>query len=229
MNIKTEQLFHLKPILKTQFYDQPWRVFHNWDHIEEGLACFERYFSDTKDGIHFEHQIKLAWMLHDAIYIPGYTGNEVASAALADYYGPLVGMLPNDIAHVKELIMQTKGHKALGASAAPGSDIINDMDLHGMGNKKSYLANAERVKREAFKFYNPTDSEGDYTASFEKQFNMGRFKFLKAYYAIIPNLFKTEIGIEVWQPIAKQCMEQELETGTTCFPERRRHVFKNRS
>jgi predicted metal-dependent HD superfamily phosphohydrolase len=198
----------IKALIKTTHYDQAWRGFHSWDHIEKGLTCFENYFSETVSGLKHANRIHLAWLLHDAVYIPGYKGNEEASAALVPYYASLMNFPRSDIKTIQELIMQTKGHPPLTKNSVPGSAIINDMDLHGMGCSETYWINGERVKQEVKDFHYPRTEETG--SDFEDTFDMNRFQFLTGYYDLIPNLFKTKQGINNWQPIAKECMKKEI-------------------
>lgn len=61
-------------------YDRPDRHYHNWAHIQEGLAFIERYPSL------FTRTDVLAWLFHDIVYVPGATDNEKKSAELMNIF-----------------------------------------------------------------------------------------------------------------------------------------------
>jgi predicted metal-dependent HD superfamily phosphohydrolase len=60
-------------------YQQPWRFYHNMDHISRCLKEFE----DIERLLKFSSVIELAIWLHDVIYIPGSKLNERMSGDTA--------------------------------------------------------------------------------------------------------------------------------------------------
>jgi len=58
------------------YYDEPHRIFHNWDHIAYGLDMFNQLKTGTTEQV-------IAWLFHDIIYDPTRKDNEARSADLA--------------------------------------------------------------------------------------------------------------------------------------------------
>jgi predicted metal-dependent HD superfamily phosphohydrolase len=58
------------------FYDEPHRLFHNWDHIAYGLDIFKKLDTGTTEQV-------IAWLFHDIIYDPTKKDNEALSGRLA--------------------------------------------------------------------------------------------------------------------------------------------------
>jgi predicted metal-dependent HD superfamily phosphohydrolase len=58
------------------FYDEPHRLFHNWDHIAYGLDIFKKLDTGTTEQV-------IAWLFHDIIYDPTKRDNEALSGQLA--------------------------------------------------------------------------------------------------------------------------------------------------
>lgn len=58
------------------FYDEPHRIFHNWDHIAYGLDIFKTLDTGTTEQV-------IAWLFHDIVYDPTRKDNESQSVSLA--------------------------------------------------------------------------------------------------------------------------------------------------
>jgi predicted metal-dependent HD superfamily phosphohydrolase len=96
-------------------YATPGRVYHDLAHVAE----VARHFAEAGDGAGWErpHDVYLAVLYHDAVYVPGAKDNEARSADLA--CAALARWLPGsriDAERVRALILLTARHGAL----APG-------------------------------------------------------------------------------------------------------------
>lgn len=58
------------------YYDEPHRIFHNWDHIAYGLDIFKKLDTGTTEQV-------IAWLFHDIIYDPTKRDNEALSGQFA--------------------------------------------------------------------------------------------------------------------------------------------------
>lgn len=58
------------------FYDEPHRIFHNWDHIAYGLDIFKQLDTGTTEQV-------IAWLFHDIVYDPTRKDNEAQSVTRA--------------------------------------------------------------------------------------------------------------------------------------------------
>lgn len=90
-------------------YSTPVRAYHHWGHVREVLRHFEAVAQGP--GWTWPAEAGLAVLYHDAIYVPGRSDNETASAALAAEH--VSQWLPDDgtrIALVVELIELTARH-----------------------------------------------------------------------------------------------------------------------
>lgn len=63
-------------LIVKDYYFEPHRKFHSWNHIESGFPLFEKF---TKVSL----EQKIAWLYHDIFYKPGATDNEALSALKA--------------------------------------------------------------------------------------------------------------------------------------------------
>ena len=63
-------------LIVKDYYFEPHRKFHSWNHIESGFPLFEK-----STNVSLEQ--KIAWLYHDILYKPGATDNEELSALKA--------------------------------------------------------------------------------------------------------------------------------------------------
>lgn len=122
-------------------YDEPHRVFHNWDHIEYGLNIFKQLDTGTTEQV-------IAWLFHDIVYEPTRKDNEVLSAELAKKY-----IQENDdqevisINDVSIIIHDTISH----VPSNPLSALVLDIDMSSLADKQ--YAEFERQRLLAAKEY----------------------------------------------------------------------------
>lgn len=92
-------------------YAVPARAYHGFVHVEEVLG----HFASARPLLQEPVSVALAVLFHDAIYEPGRTDNEAASAELAAALIPAhLPRLQVSVARVKELISLTARHGRIG-------------------------------------------------------------------------------------------------------------------
>lgn len=108
-------------------YSEPFRAYHNWEHIGEMLALLDAYSSIAEDRLALE----MAIWFHDVIYDTRSQTNEADSADLMeDAVGRAGwGNLPL-IKEIRALILDTD-HK--GEPNRPDGQLIVDIDLAILG------------------------------------------------------------------------------------------------
>jgi predicted metal-dependent HD superfamily phosphohydrolase len=122
-------------------YDEPHRIFHNWDHIEYGLNIFKQLDTATTEQV-------IAWLFHDIVYDPTRKDNEVLSAELAKKYiqdnGDQELISINDVSII---INDTISH----VPSNPLSALVLDIDMSSLADKQ--YAEFERQRLLAAKEY----------------------------------------------------------------------------
>jgi predicted metal-dependent HD superfamily phosphohydrolase len=63
-------------LIVKEFYSEPHRKFHSWNHIESGFSLLENVKKVSVEQ-------KIAWLYHDIFYKPGSSDNESLSASKA--------------------------------------------------------------------------------------------------------------------------------------------------
>lgn len=123
------------------YYDEPHRIFHNWDHIEYGLNIFKQLDTGTTEQV-------IAWLFHDIVYNPTRKDNEVLSAELAKKYiqdsGDEKIISINDIITI---IYDTISHVPSNTLSA----LVLDIDMSSLADKQ--YAEFERQRLLAAKEY----------------------------------------------------------------------------
>lgn len=123
------------------YYDEPHRIFHNWDHIEYGLNIFKKLDTGTTEQV-------IAWLFHDIVYNPTRKDNEVLSAELAKKYiqdsGDEKIISINDIITI---IYDTISHVPSNTLSA----LVLDIDMSSLADK--HYAEFERQRLLAAKEY----------------------------------------------------------------------------
>ncbi|MEM9601723.1 MAG: hypothetical protein AAGA11_02565 [Pseudomonadota bacterium] len=115
---------HLYDALETG-YTEPWRRFHDRNHILNLLAQLDDVASHVGDLA----TVRMAVWFHDVVCVPGATGNEQASADLwrrlaTDHLAPCA------VDRVAELVLDTRHLVAPGS--ADGA-VLADIDIAGLG------------------------------------------------------------------------------------------------
>lgn len=143
-------------------HHEPWRFYHNAEHIADGLMKFRTHERLLKNRT----ATLLAWLMHDVIYVPGAPTNEWASAQFAQALLERACVPGNIILVVTEMILATKGHQVPANFSGTHSDLelMLDIDLSGFGDsQESFMEVGERLRREAAYF-----SDKEYEAGTRK-------------------------------------------------------------
>lgn len=123
------------------FYDEPHRIFHNWDHIAYGLDIFKTLDTGTTEQV-------IAWLFHDIVYDPTRKDNESQSVSLA------IKMIQDNNDHklislsdVSIIIMDTVTH----IPTIDLSGLVLDIDMSSLADNN--YAEFERQRLLAAKEY----------------------------------------------------------------------------
>lgn len=123
------------------FYDEPHRIFHNWDHIAYGLNIFKTLDTGTTEQV-------IAWLFHDIVYDPTRKDNESQSVSLA------IKMIQDNNDHklislsdVSIIIMDTVTH----IPTIDLSGLVLDIDMSSLADNN--YAEFERQRLLAAKEY----------------------------------------------------------------------------
>jgi predicted metal-dependent HD superfamily phosphohydrolase len=136
-------------------YAFPPRAYHHFGHVQDVLAHYRAVAADC--GWHRPAEVWLAVLYHDAVYLPGRSDNEAASARLAmeqiEQYWPQAGI---DAQRVSELILLTACHGALRAEdtgdGESGQDArcFLDCDMAILGSSPDTFAAYDRAIAEEY-------------------------------------------------------------------------------
>jgi len=67
-------------------YEQSFRKYHNWEHIEEMFTLYKTYRERSALVSDCKQVTPFAILFHDIVYFPGCKSNEENSAKLAEFY-----------------------------------------------------------------------------------------------------------------------------------------------
>jgi predicted metal-dependent HD superfamily phosphohydrolase len=124
-------------------YTQPARHYHNLRHIQE-LLDWAELVQQTTECLPV---IKLAAWFHDYIYDPQAQDNEIKSAIYAEEALFQLGVAPDIILGVKQIILSTEHHQPLIDSI--DNLIFLDLDLAILGaSSERYLQYAASIRQE---------------------------------------------------------------------------------
>lgn len=196
-------------------YDEPWRVYHTWEHIQDGISFLiefeEGRVYDEDDETHFNLLcrngiFKLAWMMHDAVYVPKNPFNELASAMLfskvAFHLDPLVDKESLDLGY--DLIMCTKNHfpnKDGSEELFHLSKLMCDIDLAGFSTQH------EKNKRNVYKEFKDFLKLPD----FDEQWRKGQTAFLQSLLDR-ERIFHTEYFYRTHEENARKNIQSEIDS-----------------
>jgi predicted metal-dependent HD superfamily phosphohydrolase len=175
-------------------YETPKRHYHTWEHV---VACVDRLkaFPCAEPRIVF-----LALVFHDAIYIPGRSDNEQASAALArDTLSSMCSVSDVDLDAIERMILATRDHHALAGTLSADEAVILDLDLSTLGTSRDeYARYAQQIHDE----YVPA-------AATDARFRIGRAEFLQRMLTL-PHVFVTAEGRRRWDDAARANIAWEI-------------------
>jgi predicted metal-dependent HD superfamily phosphohydrolase len=121
-------------------YAQPWRAYHNMQHIQEALQHFDHAYSLAEQPA----EVEVAIWFHDAIYDPKRPDNEVRSAEWAQQALLSRQIPPAKAQRVYDLILATQhDHSPTTTDAA----LLIDIDLVILGQPATRFAAYDQAIR----------------------------------------------------------------------------------
>lgn len=136
---RDQSMDQLRDIAKAM-YDDPPRAYHDWRHVESclgELAHAQHLCADVRS-------VEIALWFHDAIYDPQRNDNEQRSADAAADAMRAVEAGDQQIATVRQLILDTQHH---GEPSSNDGRIVADIDLAILGQSPEAFAEYERAIR----------------------------------------------------------------------------------
>ena len=169
-------------------YSERKRHYHNLEHVTRLLALCDELKIIAPD-------IMLAVIYHDIIYRPGSLNNEEKSAAYARESLGRLGVDPDRVGQVCEMILATANH--LIPQDDPLTQTLLDLDMAILGSaRKDYQAYTEGVRKEY-----------KWVPGF--MFRKKRRQFLKRVLAV-EFIFSTDLFREKYEAAARANIEWEL-------------------
>ncbi|MFZ2753998.1 MAG: hypothetical protein WAZ48_11190 [Lysobacteraceae bacterium] len=136
-------------------YAAPSRAYHHFGHVQDVLAHYREV--DAEHGWHCPNEVWLAVLYHDAVYVPGRSDNEAASAHLAiehiERRWPQPGI---DSRRVADLILLTAHHGSLRVEdtgtgeAGEDARLFLDCDMAVLGAAPEAFAAYDREIAEEY-------------------------------------------------------------------------------
>ena len=173
-------------------YSQPGRYYHNFDHIKEMILVGKKTF-----GLTFQQY--LAIIFHDIVYNPRASKNEEMSVdclfnVIKTYRGQLSHEDIRFYGEVATIIMDTKKHYYPTTDL---SKVVLDLDLERLSRPLEEVKYFTNLIRQEYSFVD------------DKTFNDGRKEFYLQFLNTEP-AFSTEYGRKLWEPKAKENINQLL-------------------
>lgn len=154
----------LEQALRTA-YAVPARAYHSFAHVTEVLEHFANVRAELQEPL----SVALAVLFHDAIYVPGRSDNEAASAELAAALIPAhLPRLRVELARVQELILLTARHGKLSPDEVDAdAALFLDCDMAILGAPWPRFEQYER------------DIASEYAALPPELYRAGRERFVR--------------------------------------------------
>lgn len=114
-------------------YATPGRAYHAWPHVEDVVLRYAQVARNV--GWQTPHEVFIALLYHDAIYVPGAKTNEAESAALARSAAQCFqSQMVLDVNRIERLILLTARHGSLrAADVDPDEALFLDCDMAILG------------------------------------------------------------------------------------------------
>lgn len=133
-------------------YASPPRAYHHFGHVEEVL----RHYADVDRDGGWTHPREVLWavLYHDAVYVPGRTDNEAASAKLVEaHLSRWTQPGDCDVATILRLILLTARHGALTPESAGDEDARRflDCDMAILGAEPDAFVAYDRAIAEEYR------------------------------------------------------------------------------
>ncbi len=173
-------------------YSAPGRFYHTLAHVGHVLAVVAALAPYAGDAA----VVRLAAWLHDLVYEPGASDNEVRSAALSGEWLRELGLTGALSGEVERLILLTAAHE-VGGRDDDGA-VLLDADLAVLGAPPpAYEAYARAIRRE-------------FAHVDEAAYRLGRAAVLRRFLAR-PALYQTAPMRAAYEARARQNLERELD------------------
>ncbi|MCM2427787.1 HD domain-containing protein [Streptomyces sp. RKAG337] len=184
-----------------------WSEEQRWYHTTDHLVAVLDHIAELAAYADDPDSVLLAAWFHDAVYRPDRSENEERSARLAERALAKAGVGAARIAEVVRLVLLTTSHDP--APDDRNGEVLCDADLAVLaGEPAAYAAYAAAVRQE-------------YGFVPDDDFRSGRAAVLRQLLDL-PRLFRTPVGHERWEHIARRNLGTELElllaTGPTTGP-----------
>lgn len=170
-------------------YREPQRRYHDLSHVAACLGWLDWFRSSAARP----DEVELGLWFHDAVYDPRRVDNEQRSAELARVELSALGVRPESIEAVAQLVEATRAHDASGGDAA----LLVDIDLAILGARRHEFEQFELSIRE------------EYGHVPEAAFRAGRAHVLSRFLAR-PVLYRTPMLREELEERARENLERRL-------------------
>jgi len=148
-----------------KLYSQPYRTYHNSDHLNDMLFAFHRYFRKENSTVKLSDELFLAILFHDAIYIPGNELNEQLSADVLPFVYQTAlrrNIQTESMIRVKQLILATRieCHLTHDVELDYETKILLDLDLCAFSfNYNRFINKQEKIIQEYLGLIDNPDKE----------------------------------------------------------------------
>lgn len=178
--------------LVDSFYDEPWRAYHGFKHISDGIGLLREWGRDTHNmqPIRKVWLLYFCWIMHDAIYNTGSKMNERNSTLLARM---IVGTDEPEAYIMPTVHSGERPEEPLAA-------VLCDVDLSGFGAPwETYQQQGEKIRFE----YNVKDDE---------VWRAGRRRAIEKFHerAVAGTLYFTEYFSERFAAQARENLERDM-------------------
>ena len=177
-------------------WTEPHRRYHTTRHLVEVFWALEDLEQAGALGTREATLGRLVGWFHDAVYDPSATGgdNEGASAALAVRDLRALGLVEDDVATVRDLVVATTSHDLLDSGIAAA---FHDADLWILSAPPDrYAQYTEQVREE-------------YAAVPDEAFRAGRAAVLRPFLER-DSVYATPFARDTWEERARQNLAREL-------------------
>ena len=177
----------------TSRYCQPWRRYHTLDHVAAVLATIDELLES--EPVDDAEAVQLAGWLHDIVYDPTRSDNEVQSAVYARRALSVIRVPVAITDETARLIELTAGHEV--ASGDRNAMVLVDADLAILG------APPDEYDRYA------AGIRDEYAHVGDDAFRSGRRAVLEPFLAR-PRLFRTDTAHERFDAPARENLRREI-------------------
>jgi predicted metal-dependent HD superfamily phosphohydrolase len=155
-------------------YGESFRHYHTLEHIAD---CFQE-FEEVKKHFTKPTLAKFALLYHDIIYIPGYQGNEDASAARAELDAYRLGLERQDRKYITDCVSITAHPICISSK---DQEFVHDIDYSILGQDREKFLKYEDGIRKEFSAVND-----------ENAYRQGRLEFLARLSNLVDNIYLTD-------------------------------------